>query len=238
MASLTELTAIIPTHSAVVNAFYDDWESRCFSIAELKVFVRNYGAFIEAFPAALARLIVGTENVSARTEYAKTLFSEMGYGRADKAHSVLFYSFSNDLAEKMQYPGELSRSLLAQEINLLPTTVNFINGEQRLYSSAITIAAGAQLALEWQAYTMLQRLYEGARNYKYLWTNADGFHESCEYFYAHIGEAEKEHKEESLRAAIEYDTNPIAHEEIEHGFHEHITLISEFWRGLHISIKQ
>ena len=164
MSSLTELTATIPTHSAVVNAFYDAWESRRFSIGELKVFVRNYGAFVEAFPAALARLIVGTENVSARTEYAKTLFSELGYGQASKAHSVLFYSFFEALADKLHHPGELSRSCLIDEIALLPTTIDFINGEQRLYASAVTVAAGAQLALEWQAYTMLRRLYEGARN--------------------------------------------------------------------------
>lgn len=233
MTNIEELTTSIPMHPAVRNTFYEQWEGRRFTIDELRLFVRNYGAFVEAFPAALAALIINTSDVEARTEYAKTLFSEMGYGHAAKAHSNLFYGFFNELALKLGERGQLERSLLVERNNLLSTSVAFIDGEHRLYSSPDpAVAVGAQLALEWQAYTMLRRLYEGARNYKDLWEDQDSFHEACEYFYAHIGEAEKEHKIESLQAARKYAVDDRSLEAIREGFGEHLDLIADFWNGL------
>jgi uncharacterized protein len=51
---------------------------------------------------------------------------------------------------------------------------------------------------------MLLKLYEGSRTYAPLWSDPEEFHEACEYFYIHIGEAEKEHKIQSLVSTGQY----------------------------------
>src|SRR3546814_15357422 len=56
--------------------------------SQIAIFARNYGEFNRSFPEVLSVMISSTRDIEARTEYAKTLFSEMGYGRADKAHSI------------------------------------------------------------------------------------------------------------------------------------------------------
>ena len=95
---------------------------------------------------------------------------------------------------------------------------------------------GAQLALEWQAYTMLRKLYDGARNYLPLWSNPDEFHEACEYFYTHIGAAEKDHKEESLNAVQRYARDEDSLAWIVEGYRRHLKLISDFWFGLYEAV--
>ena len=115
---------------------------------------------------------------------------------------------------------------------MLPSTQDLIEGERELYQDALK-SAGAQLALEWQAYTMLRQLYDGARNYLPLWSNPDEFHEACEYFYTHIGAAEKDHKQESLKAVKQYAADEASLARIIEGYNRHLKLISGFWEGLH-----
>src|SRR3546814_2346498 len=111
---------------------------------------------------------------------------------------------------------------------LFPYTTLF-RSEKRLYGSDNATGSGAQLALEWQAYTMLRKMYDGACQYKGLWELEDEFHEACEYFYAHIGAAEKEHKIESLNGAKQFDLDELSRQRIESGFQEHLELFGQFW---------
>jgi pyrroloquinoline quinone (PQQ) biosynthesis protein C len=206
------------------------------SIEGLQVFVRNYGAFIIEFPNAMAEIILVTNDLEAKTEHVKTLFSEMGYGNPQKLHSVLFDTFFAELARKLECDGGLDRSYLAAT-ELLPSTRRFNEGERRLYGNeSPQIAVGAQLAQEWQAYTMLRQLYEGARNYLSLWSNEDEFHEACEYYYVHIGAAEKDHKDESLRAAVQYAHDEASLALVTEGFNEHLDLYVDFWEGIYDEI--
>jgi hypothetical protein len=80
---------------------------------------------------------------------------------------------------------------------------------------------------------MLRKLYDGARNYLPLWSNPDEFHEACEYFYTHIGAAEKDHKEESLNAVRRYARSEENVAPIIEGYHRHLKLIADFWLGLY-----
>jgi hypothetical protein len=112
-----------------------------------------------------------------------------------------------------------------------------IEGEQELYRDARR-SLGAQLALEWQAYTMLRKLYEGATNYRSLWPDPDEFHEACEYFYAHIGAAEKDHKDESLNAVKRYAVSEESVSDIVEGYDRHLELISDFWHGLYTATTE
>lgn len=234
MMSLEQLTERIGESPALNNPFYDNWISRRFDIGELEVFARNYGEWVKSFPDTLAVLFFSTDDLNAKTEYVNTLHSEMGYGNPKKVHWRLLDTFFGELSSKLGYDGQLNRDRLESEISLLPSTRKLIGEERRLYGEeSREVAVGAQMALEWQAYTMLRKLYEGARNYKELWQNQDEFHEACEYFYAHIGEAEKEHKKESLNAARQYATDERRIVEIIRGYNEHLDLIAGFWTGVH-----
>ena len=228
---LERLLTKIKEHPALDNAFYRAWMSGGLGIEELAAVARNYGAWVKSFPVALAILVAGSEDIHAMTEYVKTLYSEMGYGNPDKAHSVLLDQFFEQLAGRLGHDTKLNRSRLESEVEMLSSTKALIDGEQELYRDPRR-SMGAQLALEWQAYTMVRKLYEGAGNYRGLWPDPDGFHEACEYFYAHIGAAEKDHKEESLRAARQYAVSEQSVADMIEGYDRHLILIADFWVGL------
>lgn len=233
--ALEDMLREITSEPALENDFYRKWMSETFRIEELEVFARNYGAWVKSFPDSLAVLVSSTEDVDAKSEYVKTLYSEMGYGNPTKAHSVLLNLFYKELATQLGENGRLDPDRLEQEIELLPSTRELIKGEFDLYADA-EMSFGAQLALEWQAYTMLRKLYDGARNYLPLWSNPDEFHEACEYFYTHIGAAEKDHKEESLNAVRRYAKDEHSLARIVEGYHQHLKLIADFWMGLYHAV--
>ena len=233
--SLEELLREITRDPALENDFYNKWMSQVFTIEQLELFVRNYGAFVKEFPNAMATLVKTTDDLEAKSEYVKTLYSEMGYGNPMKAHSVLFKLFFNELSNKLGENGRLDPDRLEQELEMLPTTRELIDGEQELYGDK-EMSFGAQLALEWQAYTMLRKLYDGARNYMPLWSNPDEFHEACEYYYTHIGAAEKDHKDESLNAVRRYARDEQSLARITEGYHRHLKLLADFWAGLYTAV--
>jgi pyrroloquinoline quinone (PQQ) biosynthesis protein C len=235
--NLVVLAKKVYTHGALRNAFYRLWMSEQLDLEGVAAVYVNYGTFVRRFPEVLAVMILHTDDVHARAEYAKTLFSEMGYGQVRSAHSVLFDGFFRSLGKQMGAGEDFDYAKLVKTTPVLPETMALIEGEKRLYSMDRATAAGAQLALEWQAYTMLSQLYEGARNYMHLWPDSDSFHEAAEYYYAHIGEAEKEHKIESLNGAKVFDTSAEARANIEHGFYTHLNLFEKFWGALAEAVK-
>jgi pyrroloquinoline quinone (PQQ) biosynthesis protein C len=235
--ALEELTRNITKRPALNNRFYHTWMARPLKIEALEIFVRNYGAFVKAFPDALAALILVTDNADAKTEHVKTLYSEMGYGNPEKLHSVLFDNFFSELSRRMGYESRLNRARLVEQIPLLTSTEEFLSKEQDLYASAnARIGVGAQLAQEWQAYTMLRQLYDGARNYIHLWPEPDEFHEACEYFYVHIGAAEKDHKEEAITAALRYADGEAGLADITLGFNSLLEIFANFWEGVYVAV--
>src|ERR1041384_870385 len=233
--ALAQLLEKITSQPALENDFYRSWIAGSFSIEELEVFARNYEAWVKSFPDALATLVGVTDDLDAKGEYVKTLYSEMGYGNSSKAHSVLLDHFFEELANKLGENGRLDRDRLEREIEMLPSTRELIEGERQLYGDA-HMSFGAQLALEGQGHTMLRKLYDGARNSLPLWSNPDEFHEACEYFYPHIGAAEKDHKEESLNAVQRYARDEESLARIVEGYHRHLKLISDFWLGLYNAV--
>ena len=124
--ALTQLLREITTQPALENDFYRRWMSGSFSIEELEVFARNYEAWVKSCPDALATLVGATDDLDAKGEYVKTLYSEMGYGNSSKAHSVLLDHFFEELARKLGENGRLNRDRLEQEIEILPSTRELI----------------------------------------------------------------------------------------------------------------
>lgn len=238
MNKLEQLITLLSGHEAINNLFYEQWITRKLSIEKIAIFIRNYREFTYYFPESLALLIANTENVFARMEYTKTLYSEMGYGEPQRIHLVLFEDFAKNLLKHLDAPDTLIQKSLQGESLLLPETQNFVRGQRELYSGVYSVAVGAQLALEWQAYTMIRKLYEGVRNYMDAWRNPDEFYEACEFFYVHIGSAEKEHKKESIAAANELVNSGGSIEQIESGFKQHLHLIATFWNAIAIKMDK
>src|SRR4029079_7512841 len=129
--ALTELLREITSQPALENDFYRRWMSGSFTIEELEVFARNYEAWVKSFPDALATLVGATDDLDAKREYVKTLYSEMGYGNSSKAHSVLLDHFFEELANKLGENGRLDRDRLAREIQELPAPRRLIEGGRR-----------------------------------------------------------------------------------------------------------
>lgn len=234
---LEELARSALSSGALNNDFYSLWTSECLDPRQIAVFARNYGEFNRAFPEVLAVMISSTRNVVAQAEYAKTLYSEMGYGKPEKVHSILFDAWLSELGSKLEEDARLDWVTVQRDLSVLPETQALIDGEKSLYGGDNATAAGAQLALEWQAYTMLRKLYDGALMYKRHWEEEDAFHESCEYFYAHIGATEKEHKIESLSAARQFVSDADALSRLTAGFNTHLHLFEQFWNAVAREMK-
>ena len=225
---LNDLVSTISSHPAVKNQFFDLWENEVLSHQQIAIFARNYWEWTYQFPGAIAALMMISDCHVARTEYCKTLYSEMGYGNPQKVHAKLFEDFFEKLAIQIGAKEQTTFAVLKRSMDCLPETHQLVNWELENYAKCRVYASGAQLAIEWQAYTMLRKLYEGARNYSHLWQDQDLFHEACEFFYAHLGEAEKEHKEESITAAESLIKSDDDLRTVQQGFHQHLSVIENF----------
>jgi hypothetical protein len=79
---------------------------------------------------------------------------------------------------------------------------------------------------------MLTRLYEGARNYQHLYKSTNEFHERCEYFYTHIGNAEQKRKIQAVKAAA-LKCNGLAQiDELVTSFNRFLEITSNYWNGI------
>lgn len=235
---LLQLTSNVDDDPALNNDFYDAWLAGPMSRLGVLIFFRNYSHFSWEFPHVLESLIQRTPNADIRSELNKTLYSEMGNGRAEKAHRLLLHQFIEALSAEMEPKGAVSRDWLNENIPLLDTSKQIVDGEYRLYGEeSHAKAVGAQLALEWQAFTMLMKLYEGARHYRSFFPAERAFHEAAEYFYVHLGEAEKDHKTESINAARIQISNHSELEELREGYFEHLSLFHKFWQGIAAAVR-
>ncbi|MBX7232283.1 MAG: iron-containing redox enzyme family protein [Bdellovibrionales bacterium] len=236
---LNKLVDGVKNSHALENSFYTMYLNKKLNPEQLKTFVLNYGEFVRSFPLVLKRLIQTTDDPVAKAEYEKTLFSEMGDGDPERVHYKLFINFYNDLARYMGLPEKsMDHRQLRIEGEVFPETKQLIDGEFDLYTKRNrSIAAGAQLAQEYQAYGMLTKIYEGSRQYVNLWPDLMEFHESAEYFHAHLGAAEKNHRHEALDGALNQINSDQDLADAKFGYHEHLKLFNCFWERLATELK-
>jgi pyrroloquinoline quinone (PQQ) biosynthesis protein C len=104
---------------ALNNDFYDLWTRERLNAHQIAVFARNYGEFNRSFPEVLAVMISSTRDIHAQAEYAKTLYSEMGYGNPEKVHSVLFDAWLVELGERLGDKASLEWEHVAQHLPVL-----------------------------------------------------------------------------------------------------------------------
>lgn len=223
------------THKALNNTFYQRWMGGTLSLGDVEVFARNYLARTALTSRMIALSFLGADNLHAQVEIVKNLYSEMGYGSPKKAHLALLESYLIDLLSRLA-----DRPYSMDELTALPvlkSTRMFIHEQLSLYADGGRYnnplhVLGTLLAQKWLAYSMLTRLYEGARNYKHLYANNDNFHEHCEYFYIHIGDAEKEHKIQAVKAATQECTTDQHIEEVRASFNRFLVITEQYWNGI------
>jgi pyrroloquinoline quinone (PQQ) biosynthesis protein C len=240
--SISELAKGTRHHRALNNAFYDKWLGGRLTFDEAEVFLVNYCAWIETVIDHIARVFIATGDLEAKCETIKNLFSEMGCGNPEKAHITLLRKFAVGLLAELRGAGAGVPYVLPRTRTsalILPSTRALIDGQTRLFGNpAPQVAAGALLAQEWQAFTMLAQLYEGARLYMPQWKDSEDFHEICEYFYIHIGEAEKEHKIQSINSAGQYVHSADDFAVLRDGYATFLDLLADFWHGIATQMDQ
>jgi hypothetical protein len=223
------------THPAVKNEFYDTWMSRRLTAPQVEVFARNFYARsrYSAQYIAMAFLQIDPDDLAERTETAENLLDETGNGNPQKTHFFMLREFLELLLSKLR-----AETVTFDDISgpLLRSTTELIKqGESLFTSSSRQQAYGALLAKEWHAYSQLVYIYEGVRNYIDLFDLTE-FHESCEYFYVHIGSVEKEHRFNSQKAAARMCRNDDDFAELRTGFLTYLDLLAANWQEIHDSM--
>ncbi|GAB3625543.1 hypothetical protein PTE30175_02709 [Pandoraea terrae] len=230
---ITSLANTVFSHEALNNRFYETWIDNMLPPEHFEVFARNYLARTSNTATMVALSLISTDDLDARVEIAKNLHSEYGYGNPEKAHLNLLKSFLFNTLSRMH--GHDYREERLNTVPILPSTKDFICLQRELYTDKgrASRVMGTLLAQEWLAYSMLTRLYEGARNYQHLFETNDEFHESCEYFYVHIGEAEKSHKVQAIVSASRECACDDDFENMSQGFHQFLEITARYWNAIY-----
>ncbi|GAA2410095.1 hypothetical protein GCM10010191_18500 [Actinomadura vinacea] len=230
-APIRDLAATTHKHPALDNGFYRHWQSGPLPYEQVSVFAREFYARTVNTSVMVALSVLHTEDLAARVECVKNLYSEYGNGDPEKAHLLLLEQFLADLLTRLGVRQIVPDDLRAAEP--LPSTAAFSGGQRALFTDDDQrVVQGALLGQEHLAYSMLVRLYEGVRNYKHLY-GEDEFHEACEYFYVHIGEAEKEHKEQAVISAAQVCRTDADFARVQEGFEGFLDLTAGYWSGVH-----
>ncbi|MER5775518.1 iron-containing redox enzyme family protein [Streptomyces sp. NPDC002039] len=227
------LAASVHESAALNNEFYTRWMAGPLSYPEVSVFAAQYLARTVNTSVMVALSVINTEDLNARIECVKNLYSEYGNGDPSKAHLVLLESFLSDLLSRFKGTPVSVEEVRKAAAAALPTTTAFSKGQRELFTSEDQrVVQGALLAQEHLAYSMLTRLYEGVRNYKSVYDTDDDFHEACEYFYIYIGEAEKDHKAQAVISAAAVCRGEEDLKAVREGFDGFISLTTDYWQGV------
>ena len=230
------LVAGISRREAIDNEFYRTWMSTALPYHQVRAFAREYWARTQYTSVMVALSVIHTKDLMARVECVKNLFSEYGNGDPKKVHLVLLERFFEDLLSRLAGARVSMADVIAEGAS--PSTRRFSEGQRALFTDPDQrTVLGALLGQEHLAYSMLTRLYEGVRNYKSLWPTEDDFHEACEYFYVHIGEAEKDHKREAVISAAEVVHGDEDFRVVRAGFDAFLELTAGYWRGVHQAMR-
>jgi len=223
----------VSINRAVNNEFYKLWMTEKLNKRQLEIFAVNYFHRIAPTVSRLARTFVSTEDVVSRSHLIRNISDELGHGDANAAHMAILRRWLESLLQKC---GGRNFEDVLGDTPVLAVTERLTAESLKLCSGPAPLANGAILAQEWHAYAQLVNLYEGFRNYMNYY-ELEEFHNSSEYFYIHIGWAEKEHKEQSVVTAARSCHSKEDFDLLKQGFFQFLALLADFWEGLHIELK-
>ncbi|MFF6979243.1 iron-containing redox enzyme family protein [Streptomyces sp. NPDC008343] len=226
-----DLAESVYRHPALNNAFYDLWRSTELPAEKVETVARNFYAQVSPTVnrLALVFLRMSPDDLVARSETIENINDEMGNGDPKKVHTVLLKNFFSALLSRIR-----GHEVDFDDIDptVLPAAQRLVERGAALFGDEnVRVGCGALLAQEWHAYAQLVHLYEGARNYMHHFA-LEEFHEHCEFFYIHIGAAEKEHKLHAVSSSAALCRTEEDLAALEQGFHSYLGLLADFWQEL------
>lgn len=216
-------------HPVMANDFYKAWRSHRLTLADFHVFAGNYFARVHATSRRISIALSVIDDWVSRIELLHNLTDELGHGERDNIHVLVLYRWLDSLSRAMGCQENLRD--IFDRTPLLESTTRFIKVTEALCRQSPQAAAGALLAQEWHGYSQIAYLCDGFANYKCLYDFED-FHDISEYFYIHLGRAEKEHK---LQASLIAGRNCASEQELEtiqHAFTTYLDQLEQFWIGV------
>lgn len=215
-------------HAALNNDFYDQWRSRRLTLGEFEVFSVNYFARVRATVGRLSNALTVIDDWESRIQLLHNLSDELGHGQSSKVHIQLLHDLFDETCRNLG--GQTFRETL-QRTELLPATLEFIDKTDAMCKAGPLDAAGAILAQEWHGYTQIAYLLDGFNQYSSLF-DFQQFHERSEYFYVHLGSAEKEHMKQAgvICSRLCQSADDLAI--IEQNFNAYLDLLAQFWGSI------
>ena len=220
---LESLVAELEQHPVNSNVFFQAFRDQYVQRGQLELFLKQYRYFCKHFVKLLEGLLYKTpvDHVGMRIELVKTLHSELGSGRSERAHIRLLDRFANALGLT---EAELDRTRPIAEVE------TYMQVLHRLFiESDYLVALGAELAVEKTAVSEFKYLYPGLKKYE-CFQEGD-----LEFFTLHL-------KEEECHGAwlIEAVQNTVRTssdlENVAAGARETADAWHGFWLGLHREI--
>jgi len=234
-AEINVLSNEVFSHGALNNKFYDLWRERRFNKDEFRIFTINYFARVHATTHRISLALTSIDDWVSRIEILNNLTDELGHGSRENVHVLVLARWIDSLGSKLGMDDfSVEYKKLGDQL-ISDKTKFFISETNELCSSGPMQACGALLAQEWHGYSQLALLYEGFRNYIDLY-ELDDFHDVGEYFYVHVGKAEKEHK---IQANIIAGRNCRTSEDFEilkQSYYRYLDLLESFWCEIYDNI--
>ena len=234
-ARILELSHSVFNHGALNNKFYDLWRERRFSKDEFRVFSINYFARVHATTYRISLALTSIDDWVSRIEILNNLSDELGHGVNENVHVLVLCRWFNSLGLKLGLEEFVVEYKNHKKLILSEKTTQFINETNGLCASGKMEACGALLAQEWHGYSQLGLLHEGFRNYIDMY-ELDDFHDVGEYFYVHLGRAEKEHKLQANKIAGRNCQSKEEFEILKVSFNRYLGLLEEFWNAMYSDI--
>lgn len=176
--ALTSLLAELERHPVNANVFFTAFETGWLTQAQLQAFLRQYHYFCKHFVKLLEGLLYNTplDQVEMRIGLVKTLYSELGNGRPDRAHITLLNRFAGAVG--------LTETDLARTVPI-PAVEQYMQVLRRLFvESDYLTALGAETAIEVTAVSEFRYLYPGLQKYSCF------REDDLEFFKLHLHEEE------------------------------------------------
>jgi pyrroloquinoline quinone (PQQ) biosynthesis protein C len=228
-ALITQLAEGVFDHPVLNCSFYSRWKGEALDLRQFETFASNYFHRVHATTDRVAIAMGSIPDWESKIELLHNLSDELGHGVSENVHVGVLMRWMESLWEKLGGEGELRRR--ESFSNPLQSTTNFVRLTADMCRKGAPEAAGALLAQEWHGYTQIAQLFEGFLNYRHLYRSEE-FHDASEYFYVHLGRAEKEHRKQSTKIAIRNCTNDEDFKRISEAFNCYLNLLLEFWDGI------
>jgi pyrroloquinoline-quinone synthase len=222
---LSALVDELARHPVNSHGFFLAFRDRRFTPCQLHSWLRQYHFFCKHFVKVLEGLLFRTpvDELDMRVELTKTLYSELGDGRADQAHICLLERFAAAIG--------LSRSDLDRTIPIAPVEAYLAVLHQIFTKEPYLVALGGELAVEVTAASEFRYFYPGLLEYGQF-----SGHDLA-FFAMHV-EAEDDHSA-WLTAAVQKTAKSDADfEQVANGARTTADGWQRFWDGMYQHVFQ